>query len=286
MPDWKHFAGIDQLPQELRDRCIRPVDIEEIDSATKDPQIVWLGHASFLIAWRGKILLIDPVFAKFIGTAKRRIPNSSLINQLDPDAILVSHAHMDHLNAASIKRFAGATVILPRNSEDFLPHELKQKAIGLATGRSIDLGTLTILATEARHGGWRYPWQKGYTALSYLISDGEQTVYYAGDSAYGDHFKAIGESFPIEIALLPIGAYSPRWFLKTRHLNPPEAVMAAQDLKANTMIPYHFGTYRLSWDALNEALPWFVKEAQNMDMKWQLPCDQNLLTGKEPAKNY
>ena len=75
----------------------------------------------------------------------------------------------------------------------------------------------------------------------------------------------------IDIALLPIGAYSPRWFLKTRHMNPPEAIRAFKDLNATQMIPCHFGCFQLSLEKLNAPFPWFTTAAENEEVDWQLP---------------
>ena len=178
---------------------------------------------------------------------------------------------MDHLDTKTLKHFPSADILLPQRSEKFLNKKDKERAIPLTMGQSIRLGSLTIDVVPALHGGWRFPWQKNYFACGYVISDGTTTVYYAGDSAYGTHFKKIGQDHAIDIALLPIGSYSPRWFLKTRHMNPPEAIRAFRDLNATYMIPCHFGCFQLSLEKLNEPLPWFATAAKNEEVDWQLP---------------
>lgn len=87
---------------------------------------------------------------------------------------------------------------------------------------------------------------------SYLIKTKNKTIYFAGDTAYSSHFKDISELFDIDIAILPIGAYEPRYFMKNNHMNPEEALQAFKDLKAKEFIPMHFGTFDLSDEPLGE----------------------------------
>ncbi len=265
------YSGIDKLPDASLETNIRQVDISKFPPDSELPQIAWLGHSSFIIVWRNQTLLLDPVFARTIGVVPRRLPVSKAIHEVNPQAILVSHAHMDHLNNPSLSLFPDTPIYLPNKTERFLSPANLRRAHSVQLRKPFNLGSLTIMPVEALHGGWRYPWQQGYMALGYVISDGKHRVYYAGDSAYGPHFSEIGNESPIDIALLPIGAYSPRWFLKDKHLNPPEAVQAANDLRARNVIPYHFGTYRLALDPLGEALPWFEQEAAQSSIKWDLP---------------
>jgi len=93
----------------------------------------------------------------------------------------------------------------------------------------------------------------------YVIQNSEHTLYHAGDSAYGEHFKEIGEKFDIDEAFLPIGAYRPEAIMQHNHLNPPEALHAAEDLGAKTLIPIHYGTFILSDEPINEPIEWFEK---------------------------
>lgn len=265
------YSGIDKLPGTSLETNIQQVDISKFSADSEIPQIAWLGHSSFVIVWRNQTLLLDPVFARTIGIVPRRLPVPKAILEVGPQAILVSHAHMDHLNNPSLSLFPDAPIYLPNKTEQFLSPTNLRRSHPVQLRKSFNLGSLTIMPVEALHGGWRYPWQQGYIALGYVISDGKYRVYYAGDSAYGDHFAEIGNESPIDIALLPIGAYSPRWFLKDKHLNPPEAVEAAKDLQARSVTPYHFGTYRLALDPLEEALPWFEQEAAQSGIKWSLP---------------
>jgi L-ascorbate metabolism protein UlaG (beta-lactamase superfamily) len=268
--NWQHFTGINLIPSAIVEKRCKKVDILNLDTASTIPQIVWLGHASFLVLWRDQAILIDPVFSKRIGLSPRRVPIAKSLRSISPDAILLSHAHMDHLNSPSLALFPDAPIFIPQKSENFLKSSIRKRACSVVQDIEFNIGPLTVTPLPTLHGGWRYPWQKGYSAVAYLISDGCTNLYYAGDTAYGEHFQTLATSFSIDIACLPIGAYSPRWFLKSRHLNPTEAVQAGLDLKAATIIPFHFGSYRLALDPLNDALPWFVKEADDKGINWEI----------------
>lgn len=263
LESWKTISGLVGLEQAQR--------VSLVSENDEEPYIVWLGHASFLLCWHGQKLLVDPVFKKWIGFYKRYVPVSDLSSVRKIDAILVTHAHMDHLDTRWIEASNFETVVVPRKTEQFFGRKKRERIVSLRVGEKTKLGNLRVTATYAKHGGWRYPWQRGYVACGYLVSDGDRTVFFCGDSASGSHFDKIGKQTKIDIAVLPIGAYSPKWFLGKRHLNPPEAVGAAKALKAKQVIPFHFGSYRLSLEPLNEPVQWFAKVAFEQGVGWRLP---------------
>jgi len=267
---WHGTAGIDLLPEEDCHR-VTFVDWKSFDQNAGQPQVAWLGHACFLIVWKGQRILIDPVFSRFIGIVPRRCPTPRDWRLMHPHCVFLSHAHMDHMDASTLRAFPGSILYLPEKSERLLGKSLSGNCRAVNEDTVINMGDLVIRPVHARHGGWRFPWQRGYRALGYVFSDGKQSVYYAGDSAYGGHFKMIGDAFDIDLALLPVGAYAPQWFLQKRHLNPEEAVAACRDLRASGMIPFHFGAYRVSLEPLNEPLPRFARRAANDGVQWTLP---------------
>ena len=268
---WGSYLGLDKIKSNILYKRIHKVDIDSLSGDSSKPLVAWLGHASFLIVWRGLQILIDPVFSSRVGIMPRRMPVPKGLEQLKPDIILLSHAHMDHFDRASLARYPQAKIYLPSRSDAFLETSTRPRATGLHGGMKVELGALSLNCVPALHGGWRYPWQKGFRALGYVLSDGETTLYFAGDTAYGSLFKETGNEFDIDIAMLPIGAYSPQWFLKSRHLNPAEAVQAFRELGAKRLIPFHFGTYRLSLESLNEPLPWFAEVAEREGINWSVP---------------
>jgi len=265
------FHGFDQLDPEILKNRLTTVDPLAFQPSSITPQIAWLGHASFLIVWQHTKLLIDPVFKSRIFLSPRRSPVPDLNPQEPPDSILLSHSHMDHMDNSTLARFPNTEIILPQKSENFLNTPNRERTRSMVTGQTLTVGSLQITCVPALHGGWRYPWQKGFFACGYLISDGHFTLYYAGDTAYGNHFNSISKSHSIDTAILPIGAYSPQWFLKSRHMNPSEAIQATLDLNAKTVIPCHFGTYRVSLEKTSDAFPRFAQEAQQRRINCTIP---------------
>lgn len=229
------------------------------------PVIKWLGHSSYRLEWQGETILLDPVLSNRVSVSSRlcALPDASVLDGVDH--VLVSHAHMDHLDNATLSRIDSCRLYLPRNSERFLTRRVMDRHAvrRFELGQTLELGSLQATPVHARHGGWRYPWQKGYFACGFILTDGRTTLYYAGDTAWDSHFEEIGECYRPDIAILPIGGYSPRWFLKSRHLCPEEAVQAAGKLGSKWVIPSHFGTYRVSMEPNDEPLKRFKSALLN-----------------------
>lgn len=263
---WKEVSGVSLAEEEGRAVRLN----WEIENAS-EPWIAWLGHACFLIRWRGVAIVIDPVFNKWIGLIPRRVPVPDLGGLGRLDAALVSHGHMDHLNSGSLRGLDPRRIFIPAKTIGFLSSDLKERCEGVQVGAVLQVGEIEITVVEARHGGWRYPWQKGYIACGFVLSDGNRAIYAACDTAYGEHFQEIGRRWKVDQALLPVGAYSPQWFLQKLHLNPEEACLAAKDLGARRVIPFHFGSYRLSLEPLSEPLNRFSKAADENSLSWSLP---------------
>jgi L-ascorbate metabolism protein UlaG (beta-lactamase superfamily) len=202
---------------------------------------------------------VDPVLSPRILGAGRRLTPPGL-DRLPPlDLLLISHNHYDHLDAPTVRT-------LPRNTPVVAPGGLGRwfryrgftAVTELDWWESVRLGELEVTFVPAHHwsrrglfdhcatlwGGWVL------TAPDRRLSqrsDCGLRVYHAGDSAYGPSFAEIGSRFPgIDAALLPVGAYAPRWFMRTMHVDPEEAVQAVQDVGAGVMVPMHWGTFWLS----------------------------------------
>jgi len=121
-------------------------------------------------------------------------------------------------------------------------------------------GGLFITLVPSIHWSKRTPYDTNKALWGgYVVQNSSHTLYHAGDSAYGEHFKEIGEKFDIDEAFLPIGAYLPEEIMKHNHLNPPEAIRAGGDLRAKTVIPIHYGTFVLSDEPIDEPIEWFEK---------------------------
>lgn len=223
----------------------------------KDEEIhAWMiGHASVLINFYGTTILTDPVFVNWLPLPKRRIAAGYTAAELPRlDLVLISHAHMDHFNRRSLRKLApqSSIIIVPRNCGDLVPDGAFKKIIELNSEDEQHFDTLQIHAFRPIHWGERYPWQRkqrGYN--SYLLHKNGRSIFFCGDSAYGDLFKSIGQQHRPDLALLPIGAYTPHP-LRRVHMDPHDALRAFGDLGADHLIPIHWGNFRLSLERLEE----------------------------------
>jgi L-ascorbate metabolism protein UlaG (beta-lactamase superfamily) len=245
---------------------------------TNLPEVIWHGHASIEIKWLQQRILFDPVASMRVSIAPRWICRPILDTSQPSAAIFLSHAHMDHLDNPTLERIPATRLYLPRGTERFLSRAVmdRHEVLPLALEQGVRVGhDVEVVPVPARHGGWRYPWQRGLFAFGFVMRHGETTVYIAGDSAAGPHFAEIGRRYAPRLAVLPISAYAPQWFLQKRHLNPEEAVAAARVLGVDYVVPCHFGTYRLSLEPMNEPLIRFAKsiEAAGIPAFIPLPSD-------------
>jgi L-ascorbate metabolism protein UlaG (beta-lactamase superfamily) len=263
-----------RFPQEngFQPKALNPTT--PIDPET--PTLLWLGHSCFLLYLQGQTLLFDPVFSGAVSKIARRmlaIPHVGELPRLDQ--ILVSHGHMDHLDPKTLLCFRETPILMPRKTEQLIPKSIRNQLTihTIDSNETHTCGAIEIIPVPARHGGWRYPHQRGYKAFGYILRSNEQCVYFAGDTAFGPHFKMIGDTYKPEIAILPIGAYAPRFFLKSRHMNPAEAIEAAEILGVKKIVPCHFGTYRVANDTPWEAITDFTRRMRSKthSFLWELP---------------
>jgi len=231
---------------------------------------VWhIGHATSLIHLAGVSILTDPVFSRSLPfPARVKTAGANIANLPKLDAILLSHAHMDHWNLPSLRKLTGLckTVIIPRNCRGLLPDGFTN-IIELDWGQTADVSGLSIKCYKPRHWGDRYPWQanlnRGFN--SYLIKKDGRSVFFCGDSAYDHFFAAVGKDCPPDIALLPISAYSPPQF-RSVHMNPVDAIQAFEDLKAKFLIPIHWGNFNISLEPIDEPPRLLSAEAKKKNL--------------------
>jgi L-ascorbate metabolism protein UlaG (beta-lactamase superfamily) len=299
IPFWMRKIG--QLWRLVRESHSKPL----AGKAEKPPEagadetaITFIGHSSFLIQTAGRALLIDPVFATRLIVLRRQRRAGVRIADLPPiDAVLVTHAHMDHLNRPSLRAVTremrrrglpAPMAIVPHGVEDLVRDLGFARVESLAWWESTKLAvvprtfgksvisfsqsespvertaseTLSITATPARHWGARMfnDTHRGFGGYVIESANGP-TIYHSGDSGYFDGFAEIGRRLKPEIALLPIGAYSPDSY-RAVHTSPEEALRAFQDLKAEVMIPMHYGTFRLGREPMDEPLPRLLRAAE------------------------
>ncbi len=262
------------------------------------PDVRWLGHAGFLIEWYGVRLLLDPNVNRRSSIARRRVvgPSSKALEAAwdagDPiDVALISHAHYDHLDLPTLHRIGDLRcIVVPSGSERYLPDRLRRASpvVPLEATGALTIGPLEIRAVPARHNGSRHhPLASGLRAIGYIIRpvlEPSDALYLAGDTGFGDHFATIGARYRPRAAILPIGAFAPRFPLRRYHLNPEEAVAAALVLGVESVMPCHFGTFTLSLDRPSTALPRFAAAARASGVVWRMPLllDDDRVTPSPP----
>jgi L-ascorbate metabolism protein UlaG (beta-lactamase superfamily) len=221
--------------------------------------ITWIGHASFLIQFTDLNVLIDPNFANWLFLLKRIKRSGFKIDDLPPiDLVLLTHAHFDHFHKPTLRK-------LPHPKIGIMPRGVGDLAHNLGFSRVIELewwenfasakSNWNVTFTPSQHWGARTIADRHRGYGGFILEHQGRKIYHAGDSAYFDGFKEIGKRYSPEIALLPIGAYHPETF-RAVHMGPDEAVKAFQDLGSKKLIPMHFGTFRLSFEDMDEPLRW------------------------------
>jgi len=233
--------------------------------------ITWIGHASFLIQFTDLNVLIDPNFANWLFLLKRIKRSGLRIRDLPPiDLVLLTHAHFDHFHKPTLRKLPHPKIgVMPWGVGDLAQNLGFSRVIELDWWESFSQRDWKVTFTPSQHWGARTlaDHHRGYGG--FVLEHQGRKIYHAGDSAYFDGFKQIGEKLSPEIALLPIGAYHPESFRRV-HMGPDEAVKAFRDLRARRMVPMHYGTFRLSFEAMDEPPRWLCEIAARENLTEKL----------------
>lgn len=226
--------------------------------------VTFINHATFLLQFQNMNILTDPVWSprvspfSWAGPKRVREPGVA-IDQLPPiDMILISHNHYDHLDRRTLKKLNkrfSPKVLAPVGDKKLLRNIGFEEVHELDWWDTLDLGSPgEIIFAPTQHSSGRGLADRDRSLWgSYYIRHGARSLYFGGDGGYSSHFTAIHEKLGApEVAILGIGAYSPRSFMKPIHMNPAEAVLAHQDLNAGQSIGMHFGTFQLSAEAIDQ----------------------------------
>lgn len=269
---WK----LSKNPQEEEKKADkRKLEVQKIGTFKPNgrDELIWLGHASYLMYLSGVTILTDPVWLDN-WVLKRNTALPIIPEQLrDVDYILLSHDHRDHCDEDTLKLLGKllpqAKILTGMNMTSLIRPWLPKNTIQEAGWfQSYELKeSLRITYVPSRH--WS---RRGLTDTNqrlwggYFIETGEKTIYFMGDSGYDPHFKLISDTLGSpDYAMMGVGAFKPEWFMHPAHTSPMDAARAFRDMGAKKFIPMHFGTFDLSNEPLLEPLDWLRANPQEVN---------------------
>lgn len=257
---WRLNAEGDvKWPEEVKSKVYKP----KVKRTKDSTHIYVINHATVLIQINGVNILTDPTYAdraspfSFAGPKRARMPGILFDDLPKIDFVLISHNHYDHLNLETLKRLQtrdNPLILAGLGNQKLLKGEGLKNVKVMDWWEQHDISPIKIIFVPAQHWSARTPWDKRETLWGgFYITSSDKKIYFAGDTGYGKFFKLIKEKLGSpDLALLPIGAYEPRWFMKNAHINPEEAVWAFQDLGAARAIGIHFGTFKLTDEGIDQ----------------------------------
>lgn len=226
-------------------------------------RVTLINHSTTLLQIDGLNFLTDPIWSErcspvpFAGPKRHRPPGLRFDDLPDIDAVLVSHNHYDHMDMPTLRRLRRTRVFAPLGSAALLARSGVRNATDLDWWDSVPLANgVTITCVPSQHFCARSLSDRNATLWGgFVISGPSGHVYFAGDTGWGAHFAQVAQRFgAVRLALLPIGSYLPRWFMKPAHIDPAEAVQAHLVLRAQTSVAIHYGTFALGDDGEQQPL--------------------------------
>jgi L-ascorbate metabolism protein UlaG (beta-lactamase superfamily) len=247
-PEWAPSSHADTPPARVDGDTVR---------------LSFVGHVSWLIQTAGLNILVDPVWSEraspvsFAGPKRRNDPGIAFEALPEIDVVLVSHGHYDHLDRPTLSRLAASfapRVITPLGNDVAMREAIKAEAFDWHA--RVELGDrVAVTLVPTRHWSARGLFDRNKALwASFVLETPAGKLYIVCDSGYGDgrHFRRVAEAHgPLRLAILPIGAYEPRWFMQDQHMNPEDAVKALADCGATQALAHHHGTFQLTDEAID-----------------------------------
>jgi L-ascorbate metabolism protein UlaG (beta-lactamase superfamily) len=260
---WLRLINYPKPPYKQPSRWLRPRDWKD-DEVT----VGWVGHSTVLMNVYGTKIITDPVLGKRVGQhldsegkwqvgpKRHTAPALSVEEAGQVDLILLSHAHFDHFDIPTLKKLASpdTQVITAKGTSHLLRKIPFGRVMELDGKESIQLDNgVKVTAVPVKHWGNRYPWNTGYGYTGYLIEKNDTRLFYPGDTAYTPSFRKLRETGEIDLAFMPIGAYSPDALLGA-HCTPEQAWEMFLDTGARWLVPIHWDTFVLSHEPVDEPI--------------------------------
>jgi L-ascorbate metabolism protein UlaG (beta-lactamase superfamily) len=244
------FAALDAIRPGIRDGGAAAL-------ASGAPVAVWIGHATWALRLGGKVIVTDPVWSKTLsGVVPRLVQPGVALEDMPPvDVVLVTHDHRDHMDLPTLGKLGGSPLyIVPIGNGPRIARLGHPNVVELDWWQTHEVDGVAFTLVPARHWSMREPWNKNDTLWGgFVITSRDGVAYHSGDTAFGDHFAEIAARVgTIDWAMLPIGGYNPRWFMEPQHVDPIEAARGFTALGARHMLSMHWGTFRLTDEAVGE----------------------------------
>ncbi len=264
-----------------------PIEVQKQDSITLadyqgKTQLIWFGHSAFLLQMEGKNILIDPMLSDvpaphpWLGGKRFSEELPVEIEKLPKiDAVIISHDHYDHLDYESIKKLKG------RTGQYFVPlgvgvhleaWGVSEDAIEeLDWWEEVDFEGLQLACTPAQHfSGRKFDNRQSTLWASWVIKSATESIFFSGDSGYGEHFKEIGEEYgPFDFAMMECGQYNKMW--PDIHMFPEETVQAGLDVGARAIMPIHWGGFKLAMHSWTDPIERATEKASELQVSLVVP---------------
>lgn len=256
---WKLTADSADWPQNV------PIKNFPLRTIAPGEKVVatFINHATFLLQLPGLNIITDPIYSKraspvtFAGPARAKEPGIGFDFLPPIDVVTVTHNHYDHLDIETLKILDSKfhpLFLIPLGDKKLLEKEGIQNVKELDWWEEVKVKDVTIVFTPSQHWSARGLFDKNESLWGafYYYND-KVRIYHGGDTGYAGHFKSAKEKLGApDLALLPIGAYEPRWFMKDHHMNPDDAVQAHQDLGSKKSLGMHFGIFQLTDEGISD----------------------------------
>jgi len=288
---WEPLAGKRKRTPPGRPAPRVAPDLALVHGRVGEPRLTWLGHAGFLVTFGACHILIDPLVSRRVARVYPNYAPPTLLPRDWPriDAVLVSHNHYDHLDYEALSALApDVPALVPQGLGRWFSRWNPRPVHELAWWQTREVAGVRVTMVPSRHWSRRGVFDVNRSHWGgFVLESRGQTIYHAGDSAWFDGFAEIGSRFGgLDVAMLPIGAYEPGWFMENNHLNPEQACRAFLATRARAFVPMHWGSIRLTDETLSEPIErveawWRANDPDDGRCLARLSIGETLVLGNE-----